>query len=79
MLIIALILSAVGTWYLNQAGSLTTERKGLVIGVALNLVAVVMFGIMYGGVRGTFIYLGVWALIGMVMTLLLPYIKKQES
>lgn len=79
MLIVAFILTIVGTWLLNQAGSLTTELKGRAIGLGLNLVALVLFANLYGAARGTFIYLGVWALIGMVMTLAMPYIKKQES
>lgn len=79
MLLIALILSIAGTWMLNQDGSLTSDRKGQVVGLVLNLVALVLFVNLYGGARGTFIYLGVWALVGMVITFALPYIKKQNA
>lgn len=79
MLVVAFILTIVGTWFLNQAGSLTTEFKGRTLGFSLNLGALLLFANMYGAARGTFIYLGVWALIGMVMTLAMPYISKQES
>lgn len=79
MLFLAFLLTIAGTWFLNQSGSLTTDIKGRAIGLVLNLGALVMFANMYGAARGTFIYLGVWALVGMVMTLALPYLKKQAS
>lgn len=79
MLFLAFLLTIAGTWFLNQSGSLTTDAKCRVIGLVLNLGALVMFANMYGAARGSFIYLGVWALVGMVMTLALPYLKKQAS
>lgn len=78
MLFIALILTFVGTWCLNHSGSLTTQQKGRIIGFALNIAALATFIAIYGGVRGTFVYLGVWALVGMVITFALPYVAKQK-
>lgn len=79
MLILAFILTIAGTWFLNQSGSLTTQNKGRAIGLVLNIIALVLFSFVYGGVRGTFIYLGVWALVGMAVTFALPYMKKQKA
>ena len=79
MLILAFILTISGTWLLNQNGSYTANLKARIAGFALNIVALVLFADVYGTARGTFVYLGVWAFIGMIMTLVLPLFQKQES
>lgn len=79
MLIIALLLSLAGTWLLNQTGSLTADKKALAVGLVLNGIAVALFANLYGGARGTFIFLGIWALVGMIITFVLPYLAKQKT
>lgn len=79
MLVLALILTIAGTWLLNHNGSLTTDIKMRIAGFGLNIVALFVFASLYGTARGIFVYLGVWAFIGMVMTLVLPLFNKQAS
>lgn len=79
MLVLAFILTIAGTWLLNQNGSLTSDKKAAIAGIVLNVAALVIFANAYGTARGTFVYLGVWAFVGMLMTLLLPLVKKQTS
>ena len=79
MLVLALIITLVGTVMLNKAGSLTNDGKFRAIGIALNLVSLVMFANMYGNARGAFIYLGVWALVGIIVTFSLPYLTSEKA
>lgn len=79
MIVLAFILTTIGTWLLNQNGGLTASSKHRVLGLVLNIVALVLFANVYGNARGTFIYLGVWAFVGIVVTFALPYLAKQKA
>ncbi|MEP1446010.1 MAG: hypothetical protein ABJK37_07870 [Paraglaciecola sp.] len=79
MLAIALILVCIGIVCLNYKGSLAKQPKSVLTGLLFNLVAVVLFCQMYGFARGIFVFLGAFALIGIVVTLSIPIIKPRPS
>lgn len=79
MIVLAFILTTIGTWLLNHSGGLTASKKHRIVGLTLNIVALVLFANTYGNARGTFIYLGVWAFIGMVIAFALPYFEQKKA
>lgn len=67
---IGFIAAIIGLWVLNDKGSYATAAKDKWVSLLLSLVSVWCFVFEYGLARGIFVYLGVAALVGMVLTLL---------
>jgi len=77
--IAALIISFVGTLLLAERGSYIGSRPKQIVALLVNLVAVVLFAMHYGTARGIFVYLGVIAFWGMVITLYKAVKEKQVA
>lgn len=75
MIILALILTILGTWFLNSNGSYTHKLPKLVLGWSLNIASLLCFMSEYDSSKGTFIFLALWALVGMAIAFLYPLIS----
>ncbi|MEP0356792.1 MAG: hypothetical protein ABJH06_10830 [Paraglaciecola sp.] len=76
MLAVAIILTTLGIYLLNNHGALTRKMKNQILGISTNIVAASLFCNLYGVTRGLFIYLAMFALLGMLLTFLLGSKKR---
>ncbi|WP_289027788.1 hypothetical protein [uncultured Paraglaciecola sp.] len=76
MLFIAIILTTIGIFSLNRDGALTNKISNQVFGTAINFAALILFCNLYGLARGFFIFLAMFALLGMCVTFLRGYQKR---
>ena len=75
LVVISLILTVIGCYFLNENGSYTTSGKARLIGYGLNVAGCVLMMLEYGNLRGLFVYLGAVSLIGMIYALSLYKFK----
>lgn len=70
LIIIATILSFIGLFLLQDYGVLTRHKAKLLAACAVLVCSGILFSIEYGVLRGVFILIGVFSLLGTLFTLL---------
>lgn len=70
LVIFATILALIGVVLLQDNGALTQHKAKQAAAVTLLFVSTVLYGLAFGALRGTFIFIGVISLLGTLFTLL---------